>query len=79
MYYYTEILFVVLYEGWVPHTGLFAGNLPLRTLTIRDYVTNLYGSVVYFIFHIDWCCFLSLKATGRYIVSTDRNGCRFRN
>ena len=28
MYYYTGILFVVLREGWVLYTSLFAGNLP---------------------------------------------------
>ena len=28
MYYYTGILFVVLREGWVSYTSLFAGNLP---------------------------------------------------
>ena len=28
MYYYTGILFVVLCEGWVSYTRLFAGNLP---------------------------------------------------
>ena len=27
MYYYTGILFVVLREGWVSYTSLFAGNL----------------------------------------------------
>ena len=27
MYYYTGILVVVLCEGWVLYTGLFAGNL----------------------------------------------------
>ena len=34
MYYYTGILFVVLREGWVSYTSLFAGNLPWRTRTI---------------------------------------------
>ena len=28
MYYHTGILFVVLCEGWVSYTSLFAGNLP---------------------------------------------------
>ena len=28
MYCYTGILFVVLCEGWVLYTNVFAGNLP---------------------------------------------------
>ena len=36
MYYYTGILFVVLREGWVLYTSLFAGNLPWRARTISD-------------------------------------------
>ena len=36
MYYYTGILFVVLREGWVLYTSLFAGNLPWCARTIRD-------------------------------------------
>ena len=28
MYYYIGILFVMLHEGWVLYTSLFAGNLP---------------------------------------------------
>ena len=36
MYYYTGISFVVLREGWVSYTSLFAGNLPWRARTISD-------------------------------------------
>ena len=36
MYYYTGILLVVLREGWVSYTSLFAGNLPWRAQTISD-------------------------------------------
>ena len=36
MYYYTGILLVVLREGWVSYTTLFAGNLLWRARTISD-------------------------------------------
>ena len=39
MYCYTGILFVVLHEGWVLYTSLFAGNL--RYVHVRSATNNL--------------------------------------